>query len=95
VSRQAFFAKRDRAAAGRPAEALPPRSLLVGRRPGAPLGFLPADAAILVSFLDVFGLAFLFAAIAGFIAAWHGGLPQRCGLPNLATRIGAPGLCFL
>src|SRR5258705_9281883 len=51
--------------------------LLVDGRPCAPLGFLLADAAMLVSFLDVFGLAFLLVGVAGFIAARHGRLPHR------------------
>jgi hypothetical protein len=34
---------------------------LVYGRPRAPLGFLLADAALLVTFLDMFGLAFLLA----------------------------------
>jgi len=34
---------------------------LVDGRPRAPLGFLLADAALLVTFLDMFGLAFLLA----------------------------------
>src|SRR5258705_731813 len=35
----------------------------VDRRPGAPLRFLLAGAAMLVPFFDMFGLTFLFAAI--------------------------------
>src|ERR1700737_4602385 len=85
----AFFAERDRAAAR--AALVAAAGFLVDRRPRAPFGFLLADAAMLVSFLDVFGLTFLFVGIAGFVAARHDRLPQRCGLPNLATPIGAPG----
>jgi len=54
-------------------------SLLAVAQARRSASFLPADAAILVSFLDVFGLAFLFAAIAGFVAARHNRPPQRCG----------------
>src|SRR6266478_7689678 len=60
--------------------------LLVDGRPCAPLGFLLADAAMLVSFLDVFGLAFLLVGVAGFIAARHGCLPSMVRLPKLETR---------
>src|SRR6266436_1996847 len=65
--------------------------LLVDGCPCAPLGFLLADAAFLVPFLDVFGLALLLVAVAGFIAARHGCLPFMARLPNLATRGDAPG----
>jgi hypothetical protein len=111
----AFFAERDRAAAGRLAESLaaarsadPAAALggyvgvgnaaagaafvaaagfLVDGGPGAPLGFLPADAAAFVALLDVFGLAFLLVGIAGFVAARHDRLPWRCGCES-ATRAG-------
>src|SRR5581483_7536841 len=45
--------------------------LLVDRGPGAPLGLAPADAALLVAFLDVLGLALLLAGIARLIPAGH------------------------
>jgi Ca-activated chloride channel homolog len=45
--------------------------LLVDGGPGAPLGLFLADAALLVAFLYVFGLAFLLAAVGGFIAPGH------------------------
>jgi hypothetical protein len=45
--------------------------LLVHGRPGTPLGFLFGNAAMLVAFLDVLGLALLLICITGLIAAWH------------------------
>jgi hypothetical protein len=41
--------------------------LLVDCRPGAPLGLLLGDAALLIALLDVFGLALLFFCVARFI----------------------------
>src|SRR6266481_8138579 len=61
--------------------------LLVDGRPCAPLGFLPADAAMLVAFLDVFGLAFLLVGVAGFVAARHDPSPSILRLPDSASRI--------
>ncbi len=40
-------------------------------RPRASLGFFGAQAARFVAFFYVFGLAFLFAGITGFITLWH------------------------
>src|SRR5262245_29142767 len=45
--------------------------LLVDGRPGAPLGFLLADAALLVAFLDVLRLALLAVGVLRFVAARH------------------------
>src|SRR5690606_30445254 len=50
---------------------------LVHRRPGAALGLLVADAAILIAFLDMFGLALLLVGIAALVAAGHGVSPFR------------------
>src|SRR5216684_8995198 len=54
-----------------------------------------AEAAFLIPFLDVFGLALLLVAVAGFIAARHGCLPLMARLPNPATRSDAPGSAFV
>jgi hypothetical protein len=43
----------------------------VDGRPGALFSLFRADALLFVAFLDVFGLALLFAGVAGFIAAGH------------------------
>jgi hypothetical protein len=50
---------------------LPAMATLVNRSPGAAFGFFAADTTLFVTFLNVFGLAFLFACIAGFVASWH------------------------
>jgi hypothetical protein len=42
-------------------------------RPSASLGFAALEAARFITFFDVFGLAFLFARITGFITLWHNG----------------------
>src|SRR5690606_19815496 len=48
---------------------------LVHRGPGAALRFLAADAAILVAFFDMFGLALLLVGIAALVASRHGCSP--------------------
>src|SRR5712671_6952097 len=65
--------------------------LLVDGCPCAPLGFRLAEAAFLIAFLDVFGLALLLVGVAGLVSARHGRLPWMARLPNLATRSDAPG----
>src|SRR5512144_912259 len=50
--------------------------LLVDRRPGAPLGFIRRDAALLVAFLDVLRLAFLLVSVTRFVAAGHDVSPR-------------------
>ena len=44
---------------------------LVHGGPSASRGFLTGRAALLIAFLDVFGLALLLAAVLGFASAWH------------------------
>src|SRR5690606_13962532 len=46
--------------------------LLVDGRPGDAFGGFLAAPAGLLAFLDVFGLAFLLAGVAGLVTAWHG-----------------------
>jgi hypothetical protein len=45
--------------------------LAVDRRPRAPFGFLLADAALLVAFLDVLGLALLLVGVSRFVSTRH------------------------
>jgi hypothetical protein len=47
-------------------------AFLVDRRPGAAFGLLLGDAAVLIAFLDMFGLALLFVGVAALVAARHG-----------------------
>jgi hypothetical protein len=42
---------------------------LVHGRPGTPLGFAFRDAAVLITFFDMFGLSFLLIGVSGFVAA--------------------------
>src|SRR6516162_8899779 len=65
---------------------LPSVSFLVDRRPGATLGFILGHTALLVAFLDVFGLAFLFVGIAGLISARHSRLHCLRYTQNEPTR---------
>jgi len=44
---------------------------LVDGCPGSPGGFLGGDAALLVAFFDVLGLAFLLAGVGALIASGH------------------------
>jgi hypothetical protein len=44
---------------------------LVDRGPGAPLGFLVGNSAVLVAFLYVLSLSLLFVCVFGFVTAWH------------------------
>ena len=45
--------------------------LLVYRRPGASFRFLVVDAAALIAFLDVFGLALLLVRVTRFVSPGH------------------------
>jgi len=45
--------------------------ILVHRRPGAPFGLLPGDAALLIALGDMVGLALLLVGIFTFIASGH------------------------
>src|SRR3569623_939955 len=49
-------------------------ALLVDRRPGAALGLLLRDAAVLIALLDMLGLALLLVGVAAHVAARHGTL---------------------
>src|SRR5262249_7350350 len=62
---------------------------LVHRRPSAPLGFLFPDAPLLVTLLDMFGLAFLLVGIAGFVAARHDRLPGSMGASSSEADAGS------
>src|SRR3954469_5961051 len=59
---------------------------LVDGRPGAPLGFLRADAALLVAFLDMLGLAFLLVGVARFVTAGHAASPSLLRLLKSNAR---------
>src|SRR5688500_11120754 len=62
-------------------------SFLVDGGPGAAFGFLSFDATLLVTLLDVLGLALLLAAVTRLVAAWHGAPPieKRCAWVVRAT----------
>ena len=61
-----------------PSRFLAVAGLGVDGRPGAPLGFLFAGPALLVTFLDVLGLTLLQVAIARLVAAGHSFSSMRC-----------------
>nr|WP_197446428.1 hypothetical protein [Tautonia plasticadhaerens] len=66
-----------------PPDSLPPAAgFLVDRRPGPTLGLLHRDAALLVSFRDVLGLAFLRVRVFRIVAAWHAVVSQNATLPE-------------
>ena len=56
---------------------------LVHRGPGPSGRFVFRKAAMLITFLDVLGLAFLFFGIFRFISAWHDLSPISRGLKSL------------
>jgi hypothetical protein len=60
----------DLLAAARPALLTAARRF-IDSGPRAALGFLGPHAPVFVAFLNVFGLALLFAAVAGFVSSWH------------------------
>ncbi|MBR0806818.1 hypothetical protein JQ636_25035 [Bradyrhizobium japonicum] len=50
-------------------------SFFIDRGPGAPFGFLARYSAVLIAFLDMFGLTLLLVGITGLVATGHGALP--------------------
>src|SRR4029077_7979791 len=66
---------------------LPAVGLFVYGRPGAPFGLLLRNAAVLIAFLDVFGLAFLLVGVTRFVAAGHRGPPS---IGNIRSRPATP-----
>src|ERR1700756_4520988 len=55
---------------------VPAVGFFVHSRPGAPFGLLLRNAAVLVAFLDVLGLALLLLSVTGLVAAGHGVGPR-------------------
>jgi len=53
---------------------------LVHRRPSAALSFFVADAAILIAFLDMRGLALLLIGIFVLVTPWHSALLSSSGI---------------
>jgi hypothetical protein len=50
------------------------------------LGFLLRDAALLVTFLDMLGFAFLFCGVTGFVSSWHDLISQAQFAPQPDAR---------
>jgi hypothetical protein len=66
---------------------------LVYGGPGAAFGFLFAKSAVLVTFLDMFGLAFLLVRIRRFIASWHDDLlgpDEKSANKGIAESLATP-----
>src|SRR4051794_19588453 len=67
---------------------LPAAGFLVHGCPRPAFGFALRRAALLVTFLDVLGLAFLLVRVTRLVASWHDGASDQCGsrLFSLAAR---------
>src|SRR5205085_8111420 len=64
-------------------------AFLVYGCPGASFGFLRGNAPILVTFLDVPGLAFLLAGVTRLVATWHA-RPPSWSPPTMGTQRESP-----